>query len=60
MDISDTLELAQVFNASNDLLAILDLDRRIRNINNAYLNFLGLTKKHVIGRSCRKLLQSEL
>ncbi len=59
MEDSSCLNLGQVFNASNDLIAIIDLDGKIKNINNAYLRFYGLKREDVIEQPCSKFLKSD-
>ena len=49
------MDLTQVFNVSRDLLAILDLNGTIRNINQSYLRFVGKSSHEVVGRPCHFL-----
>ncbi len=56
----ESVDLAQVFNASRDLQAIIGLDRKIKSINNSYLRFLEASREEVINQPCKLFLKSDL
>jgi len=60
MDESVCIDMAQVFNASRDLVAIIDLEKNIKNINSSYANFLGVSRAKLIDQPCSHFLKSEL
>jgi len=59
MDEASCVNMAQVFNASNDLIAIIDLEGKIKSINNAYLRFLGQLREEITEHPCSQFLKSD-
>ncbi len=60
MDESESVDLAQVFNASRDLQAIIGLDHKIKSVNNSYLRFLEASREEIINQPCKLFLKSDL
>lgn len=59
MDNSACVNMAQVFNASSDLIVIIDLEGKIKSINNAYLRFLGLSREELADQPCSLFLKGD-
>jgi len=51
------MNLDQIFNSSRDLQAVVDLNGTVRQINTAYMDYIGATWEEAIGSRCNTLFQ---
>jgi len=55
-DFKSDVEWQQIFDSLPDMIAIIGLDYRIKNVNKAMLDTLGIKAEEIIGKECYTLM----